>query len=127
MPGLLLFSMHNCIGQPAQEGNTKVFQRARGAKGALVVRLLRWAVMSAVFVPLVVRQVQRVNNVQFAPLAGVRPLEAACAQFVDLEPRPHLRAKRAWCAQPENLPQRAAGSASNVRAALTPTATAGLA
>ena len=60
--------------------------------------------MSAVFVPLVVRQVQKVNNVHFVPLAEARPLEAMCAQFADLEPRLYLTAKSAQCAQPVNLP-----------------------
>ena len=40
----------------------------------------------SVFVPLIVRQVQRVNTVQFAPL------EATFAQFVDMKPKLHLRA-----------------------------------
>ena len=68
----------------------KAAQRTQGAKRALVVRLLRWAVMSAVFVPLVVRQVQKVNNVQFFSPAEVQLLEAMYAQFADLEPRLYL-------------------------------------
>ena len=42
--------------------STKAAQRTQGAKCALLVRSLRWAVLSAVFVPLAAQQVVKVNK-----------------------------------------------------------------